>query len=99
MVHSGQVPPRTKVIKSVMAWMCGVGGRREGEVQEGEDICTHMADSLDCLAELTQYCKAIILQLKDRQKPSPRDSKGGWARSRDTSSMGVGKGVGRYSDY
>ena len=33
------------------------------EVQEGRDICIPMADSCGCLAE-TQYCKALILQLK-----------------------------------
>ena len=29
-------------------WDGGAGGR---EVQEGEDICTHIADSLHCVAE------------------------------------------------
>ena len=39
-----------------------MGGGRE--VQEGEDICIRMADACRCMAEPTQYCKAIILQLK-----------------------------------
>lgn len=68
MVHSGEVPPRTKVIKSVMAWMWSRG--EEGGRSRGEDICTHMADSLSCLAELTQYCKHNYPQLKDKQKPN-----------------------------
>ena len=40
----------------------GWGGK---EVQVGEDICIHSADSC-CCAERTQHCKAIILQLKKR---------------------------------
>ena len=32
------------------------------EVQKGGDICMHIADSLCYKAELTQHCKAIILQ-------------------------------------
>ena len=40
----------------------GVGGGRE--IQEGGDICIPMANSYQCLAEMTQYCKAMILQLK-----------------------------------
>jgi len=34
------------------------GGR---EVQEGRDICIHIADSLPCAVE-TKHCKAIIFQ-------------------------------------
>ena len=37
---------------------------RGREVHEGGDICTPMADPCWCMAETTQYCKAIILQLK-----------------------------------
>ena len=40
----------------------GVGGRRE--IQEGGDICVPMADSSWYMADTTQYCKAIVLQLK-----------------------------------
>ena len=40
----------------------GVGG--EKEVQEGKDICIPMADSCNVWQKLTQYYKAIILQLK-----------------------------------
>ena len=40
-------------------------GRGEGrEAQEGGDICIIMAELLCCMAEPTQHCKAIILQLK-----------------------------------
>ena len=38
----------------------GDGGGRK--VQEGGDICIHIADSL-CFTAETQHCKAIILQL------------------------------------
>ena len=38
----------------------GWGGR---EVQEGGDICIHMAD-FTVHQKLTQHCKTIILQLK-----------------------------------
>ena len=37
----------------------------EREIQEGEDICTHITDSLRYIAEtntVTQYCKVAILQ-------------------------------------
>ena len=33
-------------------------------VQEGMYMCILMADSHCCMAKPTQYCKAIILQLK-----------------------------------
>ena len=41
----------------------GWGGRCEGGSGEG-DTCTPMADSFGCMAKPSQYCKAIILQLK-----------------------------------
>ena len=34
------------------------------EVQEGKDICTHIADSLHCTAETNTTLKAIILLLR-----------------------------------
>ena len=37
-----------------------MGGR---EAQEGEDVCTHTADSHCLQQELTQHRKTIILQL------------------------------------
>ena len=40
----------------------GVGIGREA--QEGGDICTPVADSWCRMQKPTQYCKAIILQLK-----------------------------------
>ena len=40
----------------------GVGGGREA--QEGGDICMPVADHVDVWQKPTQYCKAIILQLK-----------------------------------
>ena len=40
----------------------GVGGGRE--VQEGGDICIHIAGSHVVQQKLTQHCKAVILQLK-----------------------------------
>ena len=43
----------------------GVGSERE--VQEGGDICTLVADSC-CMAETNTYCKAIIPQLKRKNK-------------------------------
>ena len=43
-------------------WDGGWSGR---EVQEGGDISIHIADSLHCTA---QHCKAIILQLKTKNK-------------------------------
>ena len=39
-----------------------VGGERE--VQEGRELCKSMADSFNVWQKLTQYCKAIIPQLK-----------------------------------
>ena len=36
------------------------------EIQGRGDICIHMADLLCCTAELTQHCKATILQLKKK---------------------------------
>ena len=59
---------------SVVPRLCVVGFERE--VQEGEDICIHITDSLRCIAEtntVTQYCKVAILQffLKESQKKSP----------------------------
>ena len=38
------------------------------EAQEGEDICMWIAGSLCCAAELTQHCKAIILNKKLSEK-------------------------------
>ena len=46
----------------------------EREAQEGGDICIVIADSLCSTAELTQYCKVIISQLK---KSSPSSVKQG----------------------
>ena len=40
----------------------GVGGGRE--IQEGGDTCKLMADSCYVWQKPTQYCVAIILQLK-----------------------------------
>ena len=40
----------------------GEGGGRE--LQEEGDICIPMADSCWCLQKPTQFCKAIIIQLK-----------------------------------
>ena len=37
--------------------------RSRRQVQEGEDVCVPMADS-GIWQKLTEYCKAIILQLK-----------------------------------
>ena len=48
---------------TVVTWM---GRDPSGdEVQKGEDTCTCVADSLHCAAELTQHCKATILQQKE----------------------------------
>ena len=45
----------------------GWDGEGDGrEVQEGGHICMPMADSCGCLIENTQFCKAIILQLKNK---------------------------------
>ena len=55
MVFSGYVPssgPR------------GMGSGEGKKRQEGGDICTVKAELLCCMAEPTQHCKAIILQLK-----------------------------------
>ena len=38
------------------------------EVQEGGDVCMHMANSCRCMEEPTQYCKVVILQLKLNKK-------------------------------
>ena len=60
---------------SVVPRLCVVGFERE--VQEGENICVHITDSLRCIAEtntVTQYCKVAILRfffLKESQKKSP----------------------------
>ena len=40
----------------------GVGVGREG--QEAEDACASMVSHVDVQQKPTQYCKAIILQLK-----------------------------------
>ena len=48
---------------SVVPRLCVVMFERE--IQEGEDICTHITDSRHCIAEtntVTQYCKVAILQ-------------------------------------
>ena len=37
--------------------------RSRRQIQEGEDVCVPMADS-GIWQKLTEYCKAIILQLK-----------------------------------
>ena len=42
-------------------------GKGDGrEVQEGGDICTRMADYVDVSEKTTKFCKAIILQLKNK---------------------------------
>ena len=47
----------------------GWDGERDGkEIQEGGDVCIPMADSYWCLAETAQFCKAVILQLKNKFK-------------------------------
>ena len=51
----------------------GGGGR---EVQEGGDICTHIADSFLVQQKLTQHCKAIILQKQNKTKKLDL----GWSR-------------------
>lgn len=43
---------------------CGIGGWGVGVVQEGENICSHIPDSLCCIKNLI-YCKAIIFFKKD----------------------------------
>ena len=45
------------------------------EVQEGGDICMHMANSCRCMQEPTQYCKAVILQLKINKKQKQTNKK------------------------
>ena len=45
--------------------LVGWDGEGDGmEVQKGGDICIPMADLFDVWQEPTQFCKAIILQLK-----------------------------------
>ena len=39
------------------------------EVREGGDMCILMADSCNVSWMPTQYCKAIILQLKKKKSP------------------------------
>ena len=45
------------------------------KVQEGRDICIHIADQCCCSGETNTHCKTIILQfkkrLKDKFKQSP----------------------------
>ena len=45
-------------------WDVGVNGR--SEAQEKWDLCIHIADSRVVQEKLTQHCKAIILQLKNK---------------------------------
>ena len=52
--------PKLGLCDNLEGW-AGEGGGKE--VQDGGDICIPMADSCGCLTK-TQYCKAIILQLK-----------------------------------
>ena len=51
---------------SAMLGWDGVGSGRE--IQEGGDICILMADSCCHMAEPTQHCKAIILQIKFKKR-------------------------------
>ena len=44
-------------------WEGEEGGRG---IQEGGEICIPMADLCWCLAETTQFCRAINLQLKNK---------------------------------
>ena len=54
---------------SVAPRLCVVMFEREN--QEGQDICTHITDSLRYIAEtntVTQYCKVAILQFFFKRK-------------------------------
>ena len=48
-------------------WDGGGWGR---EAQDGGDMCVHTVDSLFVQNKLTQHCKAIFLQLKNKIKQS-----------------------------
>ena len=52
----------------------GVEGRK---VPQGGVVCVPMTDSLDGWQKPTQYCKAIILQLKTNSKKESRALKHG----------------------
>ena len=53
----------------------GVGRGRK--VPQGGVVCVPMTDSLDGWQKPTQYCKAIILQLKTNSKKESRALKHG----------------------
>ena len=53
--------PEDSALDSLEGWDGEGGGRK---LQEGGDICIPMADYVDVWQKLSQYCKAIILQLK-----------------------------------
>ena len=49
--------------------LAGWEGERDGrEVQKGEDICISMADFLRFDRKTTKFCKATILQLKNKKR-------------------------------
>ena len=70
-------------------WGWQGGGRG---VQDGGNTCAPVADSCQCMAKLSQYCKIIILLLKLIKKKKPSGSAGD---IRDRGSIpGSGKSLG-----
>ena len=69
---SGKLPygTRSSARRSLMTWSGGLRGGGGKEVQEGGDICIHIADSPHCTAEKkTQRCKATIPPIKRKAAP------------------------------